>query len=202
MNRFIPTPVAVLLLSLLLAGTAFASNRQSRYKRLAVDDFRIDESLERPWVMKVAGFCTLRFAVRTSQEDGRATARIASWQVSSGFHGPESVRIHPKKWNATAAEVARALAHEQGHLDINETHANLLRARKPSASGHGKTPAAAAADLKQKVDAILAEAARRCTEVQDRYDRETAHGTREKAQRSWEAQIAADLQQSRGSLRR
>jgi hypothetical protein len=149
--------------------------------------------------MKVASFCTLRFGVRSSEKNGGALARIASWRVSSGFHPPESVRIHPRKWKATPAELSRTLAHEQGHLDINETHANLLRARKSFPTGHGKTPATAAADLKRKIEAILAEAELRCAEVQDRYDRETNHGIREKTQQSWEAQIAATLQQSRRS---
>ncbi len=199
MNQPFTIKVALLWVTLLLPAAAMANSQQGSYRQLAVDDFRVDERLERPSVMKVASFCTLQFGVRSSEKGERATARIASWGVSSGFHRPESVRIHPRKWKATPAELSRTLAHEQGHLDINEAHANILRARKSFPTGQGKTPAAAAADLKRKIEAILAEAELRCAEMQDRYDRETNHGIREKTQRSWEAQIAADLRHSRRS---
>ena len=130
MNRVNPMLVTVLFLSLVLASTAHAKTRESRYKQLAVDDFRIDESLERPWVMKVAGFCTLRFAVRSAEQDGRAARESPAGRFppdftarnQSGFT-PESGMPRPRKWRGRS-RTSRATSTSTRHTRISSVQAS------------------------------------------------------------------------------
>lgn len=90
-----------------------------------------------------------------------------------------------------------ALAHEQGHFDLTESIARELRAELKSLSGRGTTPKAAVLDLKGQVDAAFEGALERLDRIQTRYDVETRHGTRKKAQRRWLKEIRERLAAAR-----
>lgn len=86
-----------------------------------------------------------------------------------------------------------ALAHEQGHFDLTESVARELSAGLKGVEGRGPTARAAAQDLKHEVDTAFAAALQRLDEIQSRYDRETRHGTRKKAQKKWLREIERRL---------
>lgn len=88
---------------------------------------------------------------------------------------------------ANGTESARVLSHEQGHFDISEIGARLLRADLV----HFAVPCTAAAD---SIFAARAQPALgRERALQARYDQETAHGTEPTAEARWLAWIRATL---------
>lgn len=92
------------------------------------------------------------------------------------------------------------LAHEQGHFDLTEVVARELRAELLGLEGRGATGGEAAVDLKKKVDAAFTAALQRLEELQERYDGETAHGTKKKVQRRWLEDIPKRLAEAQRKL--
>lgn len=117
-------------------------------------------------------------AVPESRPDGTYTARP---EELTAFALMEKLRSSFQPGSNTD----RALAHEQGHFDITESIARKLRAELTTLTGRGPTAKAAALDLKQQVDTAFNDALEHLDRLQTRYDVDTRHGTRKKAQRRW-----------------
>jgi len=125
-------------------------------------------------------------AVPERRPDGTYTARPEELTAFAFMEKLQSSVLPGKKTDD-------ALAHEQGHFDLTESIARELRAELTSLVGRGATAGAAARDLKSHVDAAFAGALERLDRVQTRYDVETRHGTRKKAQRRWLEEIRERL---------
>lgn len=94
------------------------------------------------------------------------------------------------------ADSAYNLAHEQAHFDLTEVVTRRLLARLSVLEGRGATPGAAARDLRKQVEAAFEEALEELDRLQVRYDRETAHSGKKKAQRKWLREIPGMLEQA------
>ena len=92
------------IIFLLLAACAAA--QEIPYRELKAEDFRIDQTLKLPGIMQTAGFFHLSYAVRAQDEGGKATARVTSWRVRSGFDQSATGRISPKLWKGTPEQMA------------------------------------------------------------------------------------------------
>lgn len=99
------------------------------------------------------------------------------------------------------ADSAYNLAHEQGHFDLTEVVTRRLWARLLTLEGRGPTPGAAAQDLRDRVEAAFRDATEEHDRIQLRYDRETTHGTKKRAQRKWLRQIPQLLEEAAGRVR-
>lgn len=82
------------------------------------------------------------------------------------------------------------LHHEQLHFDITELHARMLRKRLIVAFRQNRDLALIFEQNFDDVNAAL-------QKMQERYDRETQHGTRGRVQRLWEEKITASLREYR-----
>ena len=117
-------------------------------------------------------------AVPEPRPDGTYTARP---EELTAFAFMEKLRSSVQPGSNTDF----ALAHEQGHFDITESIARELRAELATLTGRGPTAKAAALDLNERVDTAFNGALERLDRLQTRYDVETRHGTKKKAQRRW-----------------
>ena len=86
----------------------------------------------------------------------------------------------------TPGRAARLLDHEQGHFDLSEVHARLLRQRLTSL----KEPCRIPQDERR---AIVMRQVREDTSNQGRYDRETNFGRDTRAQARWSADTSRAL---------
>lgn len=133
------------------------------------------------------------YAAPERQPDGTYTARPEGLTAFSFMEKLQSSFL-------PGTDTDYALAHEQGHFDITEAVARELRAELTALVGRGPTAAAAVRDLKEHVDGAFTGALDRLEREQTRYDRETRHGTRKKAQRRWLKDIEERLAEAQRKL--
>lgn len=133
-------------------------------------------------------------AVPERRPDGTYTARPEELTAFAFMEKLQSSVLPGKKTDD-------ALAHEQGHFDLTESIARELRTELTTLVGRGSTGGAAARDLKNQVDSAFAGALERLDRVQTRYDAETRHGTRKKAQRRWLEEIRERLAAAQRKLK-
>ncbi len=136
--------------------------------------------------------CVVRYSYRLrthSQRDGTWTAELVSFDCFSA--------VDPAKcWNLVP-ESSRVLDHEQGHFDVAEIFARRMQQRfdelmaGKNASTNGRTERTARETLEKEIKRVTEEAYTELAKVQATYDKETAHGTRPRAQREhrhWQRQ--------------
>jgi hypothetical protein len=148
------------------------------YGKLAYEQFPVSDGYPTPHLIQTTGFLHYSFRAQIVQQEGRFLARISEISVRSGFDQNRS-------WKKTSFTEKKALlAHEQGHLDINELHAaDFSRAKKPD--GLGANPKAALEDLSAKLEAISDACGDQARLEQDKYDVETKHGAEPVKQKEW-----------------
>lgn len=161
------------------------------YHRLARTDFPINDQTNSRYAMYTAGFFHYNYRYQCHGE-GRSVARITEWRVRSGFNRNKSWR---KSW---FKDVERLLAHEQGHLDINELHSRRLARMNLDdlPIGKGETSEKAIDDLKSKLKAFAAKVSKDDQAEQDSYDAETSHGTNKSRQLAATAAIQRRLKEA------
>jgi hypothetical protein len=148
------------------------------YGKLGYEDFPVNDGHPARYLMHTIGFLHYSFRADVVVKQGKYTAVISQISVRSGFDQNRS-------WKKTTFTERKALlAHEQGHLDINELHAaNFRKAKKPE--GQGSNPKAAVEDLSVKLDDLCERCGNAARIEQDKYDEETKHGAAEEKQREW-----------------
>lgn len=166
-----------------------AANGCVPYKTLTWDDFHTtDEAVS--FAANTQGFIHYDFRSKFKQTENGVDAVISQIEIRSGFDAGKSWRKSDLTSNPD-----RLLAHEQGHLDINETFARRLR-KVPLTEwpvGSGATSTTAQNSLEYKLNARLKETIDECNAEQRQYDDETQHGKIESAQRTWATRIKRDL---------
>lgn len=93
-----------------------------------------------------------------------------------------------KSWVRDDTRTDDALSHEQGHFDIAEIYARLLRKAISSISSHGST-------LVKKAYKEYESANAKLQECQEKYDAETEHHLNKTEQQKWDLWIADQLRQ-------
>src|SRR6266481_3464217 len=113
------------------------------YHQLVGTDFPVDDRAHPQSLIYTAGFFHYNYRWHCSVHKRYVIARVAEWIVRSGFDQNQSSR---KSW----FQSVNALAHEQGHLDINELYSRWLANIKPEQlpEGEGSTARQAATDLR------------------------------------------------------
>src|SRR5207237_10390362 len=122
-----------------------------------------------------------------------ATAKVTELIVRSGYD-------RNKSWRRRSFDAVQSiLAHEQGHLDINELHADEFKKLRPSElpAGIGLSGPAAMEDLRQKVQALAARILKESQAEQDLYDAETNHGAIGSQQLRWTAALQKRLKDAK-----
>jgi hypothetical protein len=77
------------------------------------------------------------------------------------------------------------LKHEQGHFDITEIHARLIRKKFSQYQAKQKP----SVDTKKEFWNIVRRYRKRCSRYQKRYDRQTKHSINKRAQTEWNVRI-------------
>jgi hypothetical protein len=143
-----------------------------RYRQLVESDFPIDDSAHPESNIYTAGFFHYRYSFRCESTKGYVRAFVTSWKVESGFDRTKSSR------KTSFHDIAKALPHEQGHLDINEIFsrrlANLDLALLPF--GEGANSGKAADDLVRRLTLLADSVSKDAQAAQDAYDAQTRHG--------------------------
>jgi hypothetical protein len=85
------------------------------------------------------------------------------------------------------------LAHEQGHFDLTQLHAQQLAQQLAALAAEGGSAADAERALWEAVERAYQGASREHAIAQRRYDRETSHGHRHAQQLQWRTRVAARL---------
>ncbi len=147
--------------------------------------------------------CVVRYSYRLrthSQRDGTWTAELVSFDCFSA--------VEPAKcWNLVP-ESSRVLDHEQGHFDVAEIFARRMQQRfdelmtGKNLATNGRTERAAREALEKEIKRVTEEAYSELAKVQATYDKETAHGTRPRAQREhrqWQRQELKNAEQAAAS---
>jgi hypothetical protein len=148
------------------------------YSKLAYQDFPVNDGYPADYLIHTIGFLHYSYRAEVVVKDGQYAAVISQISIRSGFDQNRSW----KKTNFT--ERKALLAHEQGHLDINELHAaDFRKVKKPE--GHGSNPKAALEDLSAQLAVLCDRHGEEARLEQDKYDEETKHGAAEPKQKEW-----------------
>jgi len=92
-------------------------------------------------------------------------------------------------WAATQGKSADVLNHEQRHFDLNEVYARKLAARLAAPHVTGATTDEVRTALKKEINTTASAVLDMASQMQSRYDDETAHGMNAAGQASWAAKI-------------
>lgn len=159
------------------------------YKTLTWDDFPTTDDAA-SFSANTQGFIHYDFKSRFKRTEDGFDAVISQMEIRSGFDAAKS-------WRKSEFSLSpdKLLAHEQGHLDINETFARKLRKVRLSEwpVGSGGSTQTAENSLEYKLSARLKETIDACIAEQRQYDEETQHGKIESAQKAWATKIKRDL---------
>jgi hypothetical protein len=156
------------------------------YRELAFEDFPVSDGYPTRHLMRTIGFLHYSFRANVVQEGARMVARIQEISVRSGFDQNRSWK------KSTFSEKKALLAHEQGHLDLNELcAADFKKAKRPE--GIGTNPKAAVDDLSIKLEALCQQCGSQFKIEQERYDVETIHGANLAKQTEWQDAIRKRL---------
>ena len=162
------------------------------------------------------------------QGKGRRPSAFNRWQTGSFAHIATTVRLNKyqvEEWQVDGEWRARAggirpyavmnkdfsavrhgsrdpstLAHEQLHFDITELVARRLAVEMAAIEGRGDLRQDARADLERQIRQRFDEGMREFSELQERYDEETEHGMRKKAQKKWAAKGAEMFREATETL--
>lgn len=128
-------------------------------------------------------------SARATFDPSRSWWRNAQGSVwgSAGERMSSSQAQQAARRNAVQLD-SQLLEHEQIHFDIAE-----VTVRKIRTGFAGFKSACAEAGGTDPIQQMVAQADRELSEEQQRYDRETAHGTNERAQEQWKRRIRAFL---------
>jgi len=96
-------------------------------------------------------------------------------------------------WAATQGKSADVLDHEQRHFDLNEVYARKLEILLARPRVTGATTDAVRTALRKEINATASAVLDTASQMQSRYDEETAHGTDAAVQANWAAKIDAWL---------
>ncbi len=181
-------PLLWLLLPQLLAAREFDTVAETTYRQVTWDDFKGKELRgnrwdDGTWAHIVSGIKIEPFRIATRQDEA------GLWLAE-----PETVDAYgvmDKLLSGAAPGTAnlQVLAHEQLHFDVTEAFARRLTVRLLAVVGRGDDPESAVEDLHAKVKVAYDAIDRELFAFQGRYDGETRHGTRRKAQKKWSVRV-------------
>ena len=184
------------------------------YHRLVKADFAINNKAHPESAMTTSVFCNYSYKCAVTENDflwnsiigdGNLTsetkaaaptrgftARVREWKIRSGINRNKSSR---KSWYK---DLEWGLAHEQGHLDINELHSRRLAdiGLDMLPIGEGATVEDATNDLATKLKAFAAKALKDSFIEQEAYDAKTVHGTDRPRQMAARAAIQKRLKEA------
>src|SRR4029453_673466 len=104
---------------------------------------------------------------------GTTNGKLTSYHVYAAFRKNES-------WIKTKNE--NVLSHEQLHFDIAEAFSRKLYKKAAELKNE-------AGDIPKEAKALFKKVNDECDRVQQQYDDESAHGTKEKEQAAWKKKI-------------
>lgn len=96
-------------------------------------------------------------------------------------------------WAAAQGKSPNVLNHEQRHFDLNEVYARKLAILLARPHVTGATTDEVRTALRKEINATASAVLNMASQMQSRYDDETAHGTNPAVQASWAAKIDAWL---------
>ena len=186
----------VLVAAAVLAALAPASAKEfdtvveTTYRQVTWEDFKGREFRGNRWEDGTWAHLTSAVVVEPTRieprqlGDGRWIAELAGLEVYG-------VMDKDLSGAAPGAKSEKLLAHEQLHFDVTEAFARRLTVKLQPLTGTGGDAKSAVSDLQEKLQRTYDQSVRELLAYQDRYDAETRHGTRRKAQEKWNETIAA-----------
>ena len=170
--------------------------------RLSLNDFRGEgpAGTDDQRVAATAGSLAWSYSYSVQWSRDSCHFRINSISSRALFHSDKS-------WVRPGHATERVLQHEQGHFDILQLYKQRFddRAREFTGLMHtceGRTERRATRDTQETIDrlvgAVYDEVWRDYRSRQETYDRETRHGTDEREQGEWSAEIESSLRAARG----
>ncbi|MBN9504298.1 MAG: hypothetical protein BGO01_03935 [Armatimonadetes bacterium 55-13] len=159
------------------------------FKRLTLEDFKIDDKAHPEVAMYTLGFIHYSYRTQVVQHGRWFTASVTEWQVRSGLDRSQTTR---KSW---FQDTAKAMSHEQGHLNLNEIYGRLLARRGPKTFpvGQGESPQAALQTLAAKIAKIIDWYWEQNRSMQAQYDEDTDGGLDFLMQEKWDRAISARM---------
>lgn len=118
-----------------------------------------------------------------------------SWSVKAVNGKPEFVYevksyFYPEQsWVKDKKASKKLLAHEQLHFDISELYARKMRKALESFQ-----PSASVAQIKSSLNKLHTSVEKERIKTQERYDKETNHGTIPSAQEKWQKFVKSELE--------
>jgi hypothetical protein len=173
-----------------LNGLVPVSPSRFSYRQLRWSDFKVDDNAP-GMSAQTQTFIKFRYSSTARRVGLTYDARVSEVVFEGGFDRAKSWRR-----STVPSDDICLLAHEQGHIDINEIHLRRLKALAPSSfpTGSGASAREALADLGVKVKAIYDAEVVAMQEEQKRYDQETRHGTIRPAQKLWALRLKQALE--------
>jgi hypothetical protein len=152
------------------------------YRLLTWNDFPVNDQIGDSMSAHTQARLRYNYQPRYSRRGALVVAMVGAIEIQSGFDRSRSWRKSQFKSDPT-----ELLAHEQGHLDLNEIRAVQLRQLKLSSYpvGMGATAQAAADDLRGKLKTFMDAQIAEIQQQHDRYDKETNHGRQAEPQKQW-----------------
>ena len=176
-----------------LTGAAVAVSRidheaSCTYKQLSWEDFRgsVVRGQQTAWIMSQVMLDPFEIEIR-EEGDGSFTARVR-------YPAVYALMDKTRSGSRSGARTAANLAHEQLHFDITEYHARLFAIEIQAISASGPE---ASLELRSALELRVQEAYGKLLDAhfehEARYDAETNHSLRKRAQKKWQRDIAALL---------
>ncbi len=177
------------------------------YRELTRDDFRARQMGEfHPVIAVPGGRPRAHVSVNVVCVGQPHTEALAPGRVVAEVQGLRYVALLDRDgswWSPepTPTPELWILRHEQGHFDLAELSARRLNREAADDGarirGQGATAAAAVADFATRWAQHLTAAHQALEDLEDQYDRETAHGTIPKVQTRWFERIQRELAETR-----
>ncbi len=192
-HRWKPHLVLALALGMPLApveAKEFDTVVETTHRKVTWDDFKGKESGGSRWDNGSWAHLTSAMHVEPSRIESR---EVADGQWIARQRAVEAYGVMDKDLSGVAPGAAspELLAHEQLHFDITEAFSRRLILKLEPIEGVGNSAQSATKDFQVKLQQTYDQAVKELLAYQNRYDDETRHGAKRKAQKKWSEEVAA-----------
>ncbi len=184
-----------------LGAPSYDHATETTHRTVTWDDFQGKDRRSSGSSRWQAGrFAAIATALRLNKFEIEERQVVGEWRARAAGVRPYAVMNKDFSAAKHGSKSPHVLAHEQLHFDLAEAFARRLAVEMAGFEGRGDLRQDARADLDRQLRRRVEAAMRELGELQDRYDQETNHGTRKKAQKQWAAKVSEMFREATAAL--
>ncbi len=184
-----------------LGAPSFDHATETTYRAVTWDDFKGKGARPPGWSRwQQSSFAHIATALRVSKYRVEERQQDGEWLATAVGFRPYAIMNKDFSAVKHGSRNPYTLNHEQLHFDIAETKARQLAVELADFTGRGGSAEEAREDLTRRFQERLDAGIKELGELQDRYDGETAHGSKKKQQKKWAASVPEMFRQATAAL--